>query len=467
VFATRGAMAVPPSFLGISSEYGEVKSLAQHRVLLSRVFAMLHVPGDGPMMWRIGGDSADLAALDLRRRLADPRWLRYELGAGFFHNLARVVQVLHPRLVLDLNTADRSPAGALALARTALRDLPPGTLRALEVGNEPDLFDYWHTRLAGLGRARIPPLMRAGTLTPRSYGTIFAAYARLLHRELPRLSIAGPALAEPNLNLAWQTTALRDAGSAVSIVTGHRYPLSDCATSRSDPQFPTISRVLSNAVTVGMAGSLRRAVGEAHRMGRPYVLTEMNSVTCGGRSGVSNTFATALWAPDALFSLIRAHVSAADLHVRIDAVNAPFTFTGRGLVARPLLYGLAVFARTLGPKAILLSDRARVPHGNNLRVWAVRSGTHLRVLLIDKSHRPITVRLHLPVGGVGELERLSAPSVRARRHVELDGQSIGSRATWVGPPQPQAVTVSSDGQAVVRLEGDSAALLTLNRAMGA
>jgi hypothetical protein len=37
----------------------------------------------------------------------------------------------------------------------------------------------------------------------------------------------------------------------------------------------------------------------AHRAGFPFRLTEQNSVTCGGLAGVSNTFATALWAPAA------------------------------------------------------------------------------------------------------------------------------------------------------------------------
>ena len=86
---------------------------------------------------------------------------------------------------------------------------------------------------------------------------------------------------------------------------------------------------------------------DAHRAGLPFRLTEVNSVTCGGVPGVSDTFATALWAPDTLFELLRAGVDGVNVHVRTDAINAAFAFKRSGLVARPLLYGL----RDVPPRA--------------------------------------------------------------------------------------------------------------------
>ena len=66
-------------------------------------------------------------------------------------------------------------------------------------------------------------------------------------------------------------------------------------------------------------------------------MTELNSVNCGGRPGVSNTFATALWAPDALFALLRAGVDGINLHVRANTINAPFALTSAGLSRRPIV----------------------------------------------------------------------------------------------------------------------------------
>ena len=87
----------------------------------------------------------------------------------------------------------------------------------------------------------------------------------------------------------------------------------------------------------------------AARRRLPFRLTELNSVTCGGRRGVSNTFATALWAPDALFALLEAGVDGVDVHVRARTINAAFVPVAGGIGARPLLYGLMLFARALVP----------------------------------------------------------------------------------------------------------------------
>jgi hypothetical protein len=109
--------------------------------------------------------------------------------------------------------------------------------------------------------------------------------------------------------------------------------------------YPTIRRLLSERSSTGMADGVSAAVRAAHSAGLSFRLTELNSVTCGGRPRVSDSFATALSAPDALFGLMRVGVDGVNVHIRDDAINAPFTLTRAGLNARPLMYGLALFAR--------------------------------------------------------------------------------------------------------------------------
>ena len=79
---------------------------------------------------------------------------------------------------------------------------------------------------------------------------------------------------------------------------------------------PTIGRVLSDSAVAGMASSVEPAVHLAHRAGLSFRLTEFNSVTCSGLPGVSNAFATALWAPDAVFELLRVGIQGINLHAR-------------------------------------------------------------------------------------------------------------------------------------------------------
>jgi len=49
---------LPRSFLGLSFEYWDVPGLDARPAVLRRVFALLHVPGDGPLLLRLGGDSS-------------------------------------------------------------------------------------------------------------------------------------------------------------------------------------------------------------------------------------------------------------------------------------------------------------------------------------------------------------------------------------------------------------------------
>src|SRR5579859_2820811 len=62
VTLTGGASKpVPSSFLGLSAEYWTLPIWEQHPGLLERVLALIQAPGDGPLVVRIGGGSADHA----------------------------------------------------------------------------------------------------------------------------------------------------------------------------------------------------------------------------------------------------------------------------------------------------------------------------------------------------------------------------------------------------------------------
>jgi hypothetical protein len=237
------------------------------------------------------------------------------------------------------------------------------------------------------------------------------------------------------------------------------YPYSACVP-RLSPDYPSIGKILSEAATAGLAASLRPAIALTHSAGLPFRLTELNSVTCGGVAGISNTFATALWAPDALFELLRAGVNGVNVHVRAFAINAAFAPLRRYLVARPLLYGLLLFVRTLGPDAQLVRLRVQSPHPPGLKIWGVRIlGGTLHVLAINKTARAARVDLRLPLTGPVSVERLRAASAAARSGVTLAGQRLGVEDTWVGRRVIDAVP-RVDGGYPVMVPAISAALVT-------
>ncbi|MGI9183927.1 MAG: hypothetical protein ACR2GZ_03025 [Solirubrobacteraceae bacterium] len=429
VSSQASAVPVPRSFFGLSTEYWTLPLYAPHLAVFERVLGLLHVRGSGPFVLRIGGDSADHTLWTNRvRRL--PAWA-LRLTPAWTNVATRLVRRLGLRLILDLNLVTNTPATAARWARAAARRLPRGSITGFEVGNEPDIYShtFWAAMTAGemIGGQRLPL-----AVTPAAYVADFRAYASALARVSPGVRLIGPALASPRTHWRWISALLAARPASLGAISVHRYPYTACAHHPHSPVFPTVARLLSPAASTAMAASLGPALAAAHRAGLPLRLTELNSVTCGGRHGVSNTFATALWAPDALFALLRRGVNGVNLHLRANAINAPFVLGQRGLSARPLLYGLLTFARTLGPGSRLVSLAGLAPRPSHLSVWAVRTGGRLHVLLIDKGARRIRVTLKLPTTGPATVQRLLAPSPRAQSGVTLGGRWLDRRGRWHG-----------------------------------
>jgi hypothetical protein len=249
------------------------------------------------------------------------------------------------------------------------------------------------------------------------------------------------------------------------MVTGHLYPYSACVKNPKSSSYPTVARVLSRHAAWAFAADTTSAVAVAHQAGLKFRLTEFNSVTCGGKAGVSNTFATALWAPDALFTAMRAGVDGANLHVRENTVNAAFTINRSGLQPRPLLYGLMLFTRTLGPQAQLVRLHLAAPRSLNLSAWAVQvRGRILHVLLIDKGSRTVRVDLRLPASAPGSVQRLLAASPYSHSGVTLDGQQLNYAGDWTGPRRTETLAPGPRGGYELTLPRRSAALFTVHLA---
>jgi len=450
---------VPASYFGLSTEYWTLPLFELNMPVFTRVLSLLHVPGNGPLVLRIGGDSADRSFWTPKARGRMPNWA-FTVTPAFLARLSSLVQREPIKLIVDLNLVTDTPLTAATWAHAAETSLPRGSILGFEVGNEPDIYNrhYWVAMIARSPlQARPLPL----ELTPDTYVDDFNAYARVLIAGAPDVRLIGPAVAHARVGLKWIKTLIADDRPELGAVSAHLYPYSKCVKHRSSPSYPTVGRLLSWRAAGGLAEDVAGAVAVAHGAGLKFRLTEFNSVTCGGKAGVSNTFATALWAPDALFTLMRAGVDGVNLHVRAYPINAPFTLSRRGLTPRPLLYGLVMFSRTLGADARLLRVRMSRPRSESLSAWAVRVRSDvLHVLLIDKSNRTVRVDLHVPATGPATVQRLLAPSASSTAGETLDGQRLGPSGTWIGKRLTQTVAAGPHGY-VLTVPRRSAALVSL------
>jgi hypothetical protein len=254
----------------------------------------------------------------------------------------------------------------------------------------------------------------------------------------------------------------------LSLLTIHRYPLQRCFTAPSSARYPTIGNLLSPRASEGLAHAVEPAVRAAHLRGIKVRLDEINSVACGGSPGVSDTFASALWALQVSFELARVGVDGVNFHTFPGAAYQLFSFegTGSGRTARvyPDYYGLMMFAQAAPSGSRLLASPAL--RAGRVGVWATRDrgGTTRVVLINDSSTRARSVALRLPAaGGPGALERLTAPALDSTAGVTLGGRSFGTQTTsgiLAGRPLDALVSRVA-GRYVVRLPPASAALLTL------
>jgi hypothetical protein len=439
-------------------EYDEMPVYAREGLLFDRAMSLFG-PRDGTrMLVRIGGRSADHTYWETPPP-KNPKHL-IEIGQNWMDELNVLVRRDRLRVILDLNLAVDSPTLETNFARAALAVLPRFSLAGLEIGNEPDL--YW--RVPPLWEARVPstlpgtPSRWAVNYSPPDYRRDYIAYARRLTAKLPGIPLGGPAIAYNTR--AWLLAVDHLGSLGPRFITIHRYPGSNCLPSNS-PSYPTIPLILNESSSAGLAGSIRDAATFAHTRREALRLTEVGSIACGGIRGVANSFATALWAPDMLFEMIRAGVDSVSWHIRPRRLNAPWEPTKNGIQPMPELYGLAAFAQMIRPGAELLNST--VSSALHVKGWAVRTPHGMSVLMINKGARPAYVTLRLGTGNRrAVMRRLRAPRLGTEHGVTFGGQFIGSDALWHGQPVATMIQGRS-GKYGLALPGYSAALVRVTR----
>ena len=448
---------IPPTFLGLSFEVNELSSYTRDGLVFDRAISLLRPRAAGPMVVRLGGKSADDAYWGAPT-FGAPAWV-FEVDDAWLKQLSSLAERDRLDVTLDLNLAVHSSSMEASFARAALEALGP-RLAALAIGNEPDLFRFQ----PGLDDERVPATS-AATLpswtsgySPKRYRADYLGYARALAQAVPGVALEGPETTGPAS--AWIHAVAGLGSLGPRSLTVHRYPLSACWAQNS-PFYPRISSLLAEWSSAGLAHGLRGAIALARRERQSLWVSEMNSVSCGGAPDVERSFATALWAPDALFELVRAGVDGVNWHIRSLSFNAPFTLRAGAIEPMPELYGLAVFAQMLGRDARLRAVHVSSAAGVHLKVWGVTSREGTSVLLINKGGSVARVSLPASEGrGAARIQRLSAPSVRSSTGMTFDGRWIGGDGRWHGRALTEPARPHS-GVYDVLMPGYSAAVMRI------
>jgi hypothetical protein len=398
---------IAPDFVGVSIDWcsirpytdaGGMPVLAQLLRGLDPARPDIRIGGDGTDSICPGGHSRGPTRLEARA-------------------VASLARSVDAKLILGIDLEAHSRALARRQARI-LRDAigraaARSRVQAIEIGNEPDRYPRYGKDVPAAG---IGPYFRR-------FLHDFGTWAGIVRRVFgaPRLPVSGPGLGR--YGLPWISGSNRGnfarfafGAARPALITFHTYPLLGSAKcpSRLCGSLPDL---LLQSASGGLAARVARYVGLARSV--PVRADEMNSVTQGGRTGVSNTFGAALWAADTLFEMARAGVVGVNLHTFSAARYALFSRIAGGWRVHPEYYGLLLFeaAAPAGARLLRVTPGAIGPvDAPDVKVWATRGpDSDSRIAIINEDAAAHTVVL----GGAGvpqratvTVARLAAPAVR-------------------------------------------------------
>jgi hypothetical protein len=424
----RPRPAIARRFLGLSFEARDLPGVAR---LATRGDLVALLRSLGPGTLRFGGNSVDATTAWYDGQGRRPRWARVLVSPRDLDGIARLARATGWNVLLAVTLGHPDPAAAareVAAARARLGS----ALAGVEIGNEPDQYVSKRLRRRPWGYSR--------------YRAEVARYRAAIAAAAPGVPLAGPDLASAKPSRWLAAYARRE---RPSLLTAHFYPLIRCGHDR-----PTISRLMSPDLRLSEQRVLDRLARLAARSHRPMRIGETNNVACSGQPGVSDTYASALWALDYLVRAVYAGVSGVNFHgflaecrtyTPLCARSRPDLAAGR-LAARPEWYALLAARSLAGARPLTTGV---TPTRRDLTAIAVRSPRGgIDAILVNLGARPIRVALRVPPRlRTRTLIRMTGPSLSARSGVRLGARAVDPHGGWSAagarlPARRDALTVT-------------------------
>jgi hypothetical protein len=351
---------------------------------------------------------------------------------------------------VGINLAHYDPALAADEART-LASILRSRLAGAECGNEPNHY-------AGNG------------YRPAPYG--FAEHQKdweACAALLGSARNAAPDLSSPTGTVDWFNQFAKAEVDRIDMLTVHQYTGAK-----------TIDQLLSPDVRASELNSVAPQLATAQALHVPIRVDETNSAVGGGIAGVSDVYASALWAMDYNLTLAQAGFAGLNFHGGFGVCGAPL-FNGKFQLytpicaaneqdqqnkiykAMPEYYGLYMATR-LGTGRFL---PITVTSDHNVTAYAVRGNDgRLRIAVIEKdatSGAPVPVSINVGGNARGaEVLHLTGSSLDSADGVAVEG-AVVDRNGHLNPRSCGHVAVRH-GTVDLTVASGSAVILTLDRA---
>jgi hypothetical protein len=383
--------------------------------------------------WKPKSDSPEPEHPQVREVVGEPKTQYYAVTPDAVRNLAEFLQTTGWNCIYGIGMGTNTPARAAEEAAFAAETLGD-RLQYFQIGNEADLFDR---------HLRDPK-----TWAAKTYLEEWLSLSRAIATRVPVAKFGMP---DVTSKVSWLTEIADEWPSIqnpphVTTLT-HHYYFGGPAT---NPEV-NIPNLLKPATMQKVQNTANIASTAASKMGARVRMTEGNTCYRGGKPGVSDVFAAALWAADYSLLLASNDYSGVNLHggtgksvansvggslpgdallegkgetpEQIAAHPHPFytpigTF-GSDYVLEPVAYGLK-FAGSFSGGTLLKTEFSTKLQdtGVNATAYAAKlPGGHMSVIILNKdAAADLDVELDFghDASGVVQTETLHAPALDSR-----------------------------------------------------
>ncbi len=429
--AQHGAV-IPATFQGLSFE---TELLGENPAFLNvnnSVFIQL-LKNLGPGLFRIGGDTSDETTWTGNARTANTP--DNSITTTDIDRLAAFSKLTGWQVLFGLNLGNNDAASAADEAQYAYKSFG-NSLFALQSGNEPDVY-----HLFGLRDKKYDFINFQGD---------WENYFGAINSTLPQVSFAGPGTA---YNTDWITYFADSENNHVKLLDAHYY----VAGPASDPSI-NYKIILNQDYKLGNCLNVISSASQKYKL--PFRITECNNIYGGGKTGISDTFASALWTLNLMWTIAQKGGQGINLHGGTNLVYSPVIMKNSMVTARPEYYAMLAFKYGSNNGTIIPASISNPAF--NCSVYAcVNADNSESVTLINRDELKnfsFTVEVGRKITNV-QVMRLSAPSITATDGTTLGGSTVGADGSF-NPSSIENYTLSQDSF-LVNVPTGSAAIITV------
>ncbi len=155
--------------------------------------------------------------------------------------------------------------------------------------------------------------------------------------------------------------------------------------------------------------------------GVPYRMTEGNTCYHGGQPGVSDAFASALWAADYSLRVAQAGFAGVNLHGGGEGYYAPITGEPNATKLRPEYYGMQLAQQFAGARFV----SASVANAHDVNAYAARRKRRSAGGRRQQIEQSRAGEVRAGAAKATECWKLTAPSLDAKEGVQFARAAIG------------------------------------------